>query len=182
MQRAVTNLVTIVRALEGVGAAHIFVAGMPKLGLTPSYNLNPARAAQANAVTAAFNAALRARLPHGTMYFDAAGFMQKVVDNPAAYGLTNGTDPCVTEDSVCTNPDEYLFLNDFHPTTAGHRILADQFAFVGISEPGSLVLVAAGLGGVAIMRHVRRSRSSSRPFPLPGRSPTLSGEESGRDH
>jgi cholinesterase len=152
--RAITNLVTIVMTLQTAGAQHILVPGLPMLGLTPFYNSDPITSAQANAVALGFNAALQANLPREAIFFDTAAFMQRVVQNPGAYGLTNVTGQCIAGMTICPNPDEYLFLNDFHPTTAAHRILANEFA-AAIPEPGSIVLVLAGFGAFAVSRRIR---------------------------
>ena len=152
--RAITNLVTIVMTLQAAGAQHILVPGLPMLGLTPFYASDPVAAAQANALSIGFNMALKASLPPGVTFFDTAAFMQKVVMNPAAYGLTNVTEMCLVGANLCANPEQYLFLNDFHPTTAAHALLANEFASA-VPEPASVVLVFAGIGVFAASRRLR---------------------------
>ena len=70
--------------------------------------------------------------------------------NPAAYGLTNVTDPAApglevgdsTYDTnlIVPNPDQYLFWDELHPTRVGHSILG-QYAMTAIPEPVSCALV-----------------------------------------
>ena len=40
--------------------------------------------------------------------------------NPSAFGFTNSKDACLVPTvSLCSNPDEYLYWDDFHPTAGG---------------------------------------------------------------
>lgn len=153
--RSVSDLITIVVGLEGLGATNILVPGMPDLGLTPyGQSLGAVTAAQLSAYTDAFNAALVASLPAGVRYFDTAAFLRSVVANPSAYGLTNVTDGCFNGTTVCANPDQYLFFDDFHPTTAADRYAAAGFAST-VPEPASWVLMAAGLFALRLVRRQR---------------------------
>jgi phospholipase/lecithinase/hemolysin len=139
---AVTNIVAIVAGLQGLGAQLVLVPGMPDLGLSPSYRaLGPTAAMEASALTDYFNMRLAASLPPRTLYFDTAGLLRDVVANPAAYGLTNVTDPCFDRAAltICSTPDQYLFWDDFHPTTRAHQILAGEFA-AAIPEPSTWML------------------------------------------
>jgi phospholipase/lecithinase/hemolysin len=65
-----------------------------------------------------------------------------VVDNPAAYGLTNVTDRCYTGDDlnfsgggeICPNPEDYLFWDGFHPTAVVHQVFAEA-AYTSLTPP-----------------------------------------------
>ena len=145
--RAVANIVTIATLLQGLGAQHILVPGLPDLGLTP-FNLvqGPLAAAQASALSDYFNARLVATLPSGVVFFNTAALLRTVVANPGAYGFTNVTDACLdpTVPSLCSNPGEYLFWDDIHPSARGHQILAEQFA-EAVPEPSTFGLAACAL-------------------------------------
>jgi phospholipase/lecithinase/hemolysin len=158
--RAVANLVGIVNGLESIGAQRVLVPGMPDLGLTPFYLAQgPAIAAQATGLTNYFDTLLMAELPAGATYFDTAGLLRNIVASPGAYGLTNVTNQCFNSSipSLCANPDQYLFWDDFHPTARGHVILADALA-AAIPEPATWILMASSLCLFAWREKGRRNR------------------------
>lgn len=157
--RGVGNLLGIVSALQGLGANTILVPGMPDLGLTPYFQgLGPIAAGQASAITDAFNAALRSNLPSGVLYYDTATLLRTMVANPSAFGFTNVTAPCFNGATVCPNPSQYLFFDDFHPTTATDAFVAAGFQST-VPEPAAFVLAAAGVALCAALK-ARASRAS----------------------
>lgn len=156
VQRAVTNLLTIVYGLEGLGAHYILVPGMPDMSLTPFVSAQgPLVQAQTAMLVDGFNTALRANLPPGVLYFDTAAFMRSVVANPAAYGLLDVTSQCLVGNTVCPNPDQFLFWDDEHPTAAMHALVADQFLQAAVPEPASIWLT----GGIAVLLGIRSRRT-----------------------
>jgi phospholipase/lecithinase/hemolysin len=129
---------------------------MPDLGLTPFVmTQGPAASSAASAYTDAFNAALVSNLPAGVKYFDTASVMRAMVANPAAYGFVNVDTPCFNGSTVCANPDQYLFWDSMHPTTASDALLAADFASAVIPEPSSFVLIAAGLFALKLAARAR---------------------------
>ena len=160
--RAVGDLVSIVDTLEADGATNILVPGMPDLGLTPYFNsLGPAEAAQATALTNAFNAALLASLPAGVKYFDTSALLQAMVSDPSAYGFTNVTAPCYNGVTVCSDPAQYLFYDDLHPTTEADAFLAAGFEDVVTPEPGLVVPLGLGLIALALAAKRRTVENTS---------------------
>ena len=145
--RAVTNIVGIASGLQSLGAQDILVPGLPDLGLTPFGQT--VGVAQASALSAYFNTTLRNSLPAGVTFYDTSALMHRVVNNPAAYGFTNVTgqciDPTASVPTPCANPDQYLFWDDFHPTTRAHQILAQEFADTAVPEPATFLLTGWGL-------------------------------------
>lgn len=145
--RAVGDEIGIVSTLLGMGAQHILVPGMPDLGLTPYFqSLGPTVAAQGSALTDAFNGALASSLPSGVLFYDTAALVRDMVANPASYGFTNVTNACYNGVTVCVNPSQYLFFDDFHPTTATAGYAANGLFDTVVPEPSTVGLVFAGLG------------------------------------
>jgi len=154
LNRAVSNEIGIILGLQALGVQHILAPGMPDLGLTPYFqSLGPAGAAAGSGFTDYFNATLSAALPSDVMYYDTAGLLRDVYNHPATFGFSNVTDACFNGVTVCANPDQYLFFDDFHPTAATHALLAREFAVVvGVPEPGTVALFAMGLAVVGLAR------------------------------
>ena len=158
VNRAVSNDLGIVATLELHGAQNILMPGMPDLGLTPYFqSLGPVAAAQASVLTDIFNAAIQSNLPSGVFFYDTAALERSAVANPGAYGFTNVTDPCFNGVTVCANPSQYLFFDDFHPTSAAHSFVADGFLTAVVPEPATYALMLAGLVFLGFMARRRES-------------------------
>jgi phospholipase/lecithinase/hemolysin len=153
INRAVANEVAIITDLQIMGTKTILAPGMLDLGLTPYFNsLGPLEAAKATAFSDIFNATLMAALPSDVLYFDTAGLMRQVVNNPAAYGFTNSNGVCFDGITVCSLQSEYVFFDDFHPTTASHALLAQGFYAAVVPEPYIVLMLLTGAGLLAWQR------------------------------
>jgi phospholipase/lecithinase/hemolysin len=86
--------------------------------------------------------------------------LDQIVANPAAYHLTNVTQPCLTGEvnfsggTPCAAPNQYFFWDPDHPTAAGHEIVAAALNVV-TPEPGSISLIAVGMLGLLLVRRHR---------------------------
>jgi len=67
------------------------------------------------------------------MLLDANALYHNAITYPAEFEFTNVTDACISESRICANPEQFLFWDGIHPTTAAHQILAEQ-AFAAIEE------------------------------------------------
>lgn len=181
----VGNIDQAILALTQVGAKDILVVNLPNLGLAPLVSAEgPAVANAAAALSQAHNtllaqsiASLSSQLsPQGVTLipFDVNTVLSGAVANPAQYGFTNVTDPCLANSplffsagtiSVCSNPNEYLFWDSLHPTTAADQIVADA-AFktisggvAGVPEPpttAGIVFVGALFAGLTTLKQKRK--------------------------
>lgn len=152
VQRAVANELALIANLQALGVKHILAPGMPDLGLTPYFRSLPGGAAAGTQLTDGFNALLLAGLPQDVLFFDTAALLRSVFAAPGYYGFDNVTDPCFmvtsSSSSLCANPQDYLFFDDFHPTATTHALLASRFLAV-VPEPASLMLTGLALAGLA---------------------------------
>ena len=137
----INNLKTAIAQLTQVGARNILVGNLPDIGKTPRFQGNQ-RATELNQLITAHNQALSTLIKTLEQQFTTVNFLEfdlnrlfdEAIANPTDYGLTNTTDSCLNgftfpfdfNYSTCSNPDEFLFWDDFHPTTTGHRLIASR--------------------------------------------------------
>jgi len=132
--------------LAAAGAKTFLVPNIPDIGVLPAYAGKPeAEVGTALSIqhAAALNAELGklARQTHTNIYVvDFATALNTVMADPARFGFTNITDACVAPGAppiwpaslvpgtVCANPDQHLFWDDVHPTSAAHQLLAEYAA------------------------------------------------------
>ena len=168
-QLAAANILNSVTTLIAAGADAILVPNLPDLGLTPLYQGN---SANANALTQEFNRALTAGLfdLEEVIEFDTFAFLNSVIND-----FAESSAPCLTSTTLCDKPQDYLFFDDFHPTTRFYAGYAGALQLTiaqsqGVPEPRTLFLF--GLGLLCLLRrgqHVTRlpiqSSLNSTPYP-----------------
>ncbi len=129
------NIGTQVGTLTGAGAKTILVFNLPDLGRTPQFSADPNASPLASFSTTAFNTALAAQLDSrakatpgsNIVTIDMYAAFARIIQNPAAFGLSNVTSQCLTTPacvSSATEPDKYMFWDGVHPTAAGHQLVA----------------------------------------------------------
>ncbi len=153
----IQNIIDTVLYLASNSAQHFLIPNLVDIAATPDGNGD----ANLTAVAQAFNFYLAQALTAlddalasvEIVQFDTYGALNRIIADPGAYGLTNTSDKCVdvVAQTLCANPDEYLFWDGSHPTTKVHSILGAEFA-AAVPEPGTILLLAIGLLGVVVTR------------------------------
>lgn len=134
------------------GAREFLVPNLPLLGYTPRYNGSPSTFSTYNTRSTAFNNTLdtmlhelESGLNEAILYrYDTAALFVDAITNPAAYGFSNVTDqaapglepgPGSYDGEPVSNPEEYLFWDNVHPTASGHAMFAGELVEY-LSLPG----------------------------------------------
>ena len=143
-----------IQAYIAAGARDILVPNLPDLGIVPRvFNRNPPNSTlvsdTATALVNRYNQSLNQMLDEiantnavNIIRFDTFAFLREVVGNPAMFGLTNVTAACYSgfvapalpTDTVCDNPETYLFWDNEHPTTVFHAAFASNIRLVVIED------------------------------------------------
>ncbi|MFP4007051.1 MAG: SGNH/GDSL hydrolase family protein [Spirulinaceae cyanobacterium] len=195
----VRNLESTITNLANLGAKNFLVANLPDLGKTPlalgydednrqdskghnSSALDPTEidvSQRLDRLTRSHNQqlsqsldTLRSQLGSEVTIaeFDVNAAFNEVLGNPANFGFSNVTDPCIFSGMCAVDPtqqEQYFFWDNTHPTTRGHEITAN-YALAGLTKEFSqpkpvpegyplLGIIAVGLGcvGGALRRQVR---------------------------
>jgi len=128
-----------IATLYQAGARRFLVWNVADIGLTPAVRaLGPGAVFVAGQLSQGFNTGLEGALvtvgslPGITIVsFDLYGTFNNIYANPAAFGLADVVDPCISPNDppfVCRNPDQYVFWDGIHPTEAVHAIFAEDVA------------------------------------------------------
>lgn len=121
--------------LANAGAKYIMVPNVPPLGLIPRYSGAPLQQQSLSAASADYRQQLSDDLTAAMSNLASQGITPtlypldvwtntiRVMTYPSRYGFINIKD--AVQDNSSANPDQYLFWDDKHPTTAGHYWTAD---------------------------------------------------------
>ena len=177
VSNAANKLSQLAASLYGIGARNFLMPLLPNLGATPQFAGDATQAALARSLTDTFNQLLGASiqqlgfLPGAKAYsLNLDNLLTNIQIDAAGgghlYGITNTTTPCFLllqfDSQAC---DTAAFVDDRHPTTTVHRLIAEA-AFdrvtIGqdvavIPEPATVLLVAGGLALVGVVARRRRA-------------------------
>jgi phospholipase/lecithinase/hemolysin len=144
MSVPVSSLQSSINRLITAGAREFLVFNLPPLGDAPRFNTSQTTLTQFNTRSQQFNSALATMLdsvhasnPTVTVYrFDVTALFDQAFANPHLFDLTNVTgsaapglapgDTSYDTSKIVSNPNQYLFWDDLHPTSAVHLILAHR--------------------------------------------------------
>ncbi len=148
--QSVQNIATAVTNLAVQGAGTIAVANLPNLGRIPEV-LQAGGSLIGTAYTIGFNIVLektlaqlennlRARsLNVDIVQVDLFSVGEAIAKRPQEFGITNLTDPLLGKSNP-TNPQGFFYWDGLHPTTQGHRFIAEAFERSLMHPTGSRVL------------------------------------------
>ncbi|WP_009630504.1 SGNH/GDSL hydrolase family protein [Synechocystis sp. PCC 7509] len=157
----VSNLASSITSLAASGAENFLVLNLPDLGQLPATN-SSVLSSSFTALTDAHNTGLDTVLNSLSLSYgidiydvDVSSLFASAIAQPDLFGFTNVTDACLTDPS-CQNPNEYLFWDDLHPTTAAHEQIGNlaltRLSSQPIPEPSSGIgILAFGVLGIGIM-------------------------------
>jgi phospholipase/lecithinase/hemolysin len=182
-----TVLKTVTRGaiatLAQSGARNILVVNLPNLGDLP---VGSSQQALLNQLTGAHNGALAQSIAGLKQQFSGTNFigldlnslLQTVRNDPARFGFSNVTDNCTginfpivdpatdipgtiaCNNILATDPKAFLFRDNQHVTTEGHRLIAnaavDALGVKSVPEP-SLVSALGLLGLLAVGGALKRN-------------------------
>jgi len=144
----VNNIAVAVKALADVGAKEIMVLNLPDLGQVPGAN-NTSAGNQLSNLSTQHNLNLQAKIKELRQELKAEGvdiflvdvnLLLKLIDAyPSLFGFKDVTDACLPDSESfihlnlkssfptvnCANPNQFLFWDEIHPTSAGHYLIAD---------------------------------------------------------
>jgi phospholipase/lecithinase/hemolysin len=165
---SVKNVAQAVTSLAGLGAKTIVVPNLPNLGVTP---LAAARQVveKATIFSSLFNTLLQGTLGDlesdlgiDIVQVDVFSLVQSIAARPAEFGFKNITTPlfqaALQPSPTPINPDQFAFADDFHPTTAVHRLIGDAFKrSLSAPVPGQVLPTSAALVGELVNSSAIRS-------------------------
>ncbi|WP_392534432.1 SGNH/GDSL hydrolase family protein [Nostoc sp. C117] len=149
---SVSNLSAAITSLAAVGAENILVVNLPDLGKFPVTGGDSQTASVLETFTNAHNSDLTTTInllnqelsPETHIIpLDVNSLYNRIIASPKEFSFTNVTDSCIGDLSVVPikvpvkpvvcNPDQFLFWDEVHPTTATHQLIG-ELAFLALKS------------------------------------------------
>jgi phospholipase/lecithinase/hemolysin len=170
IETAVTNITGSINSLAEKGARNFLVVNAPDLGLIPEFLTAPEeQKAGLSALSGGFNSVLStavnglaaARPQLNITLFEIDKLFAEVRNDKESFGLSNVINRCLDGNTVCADPDGFLFWDGSHPTKAAHALIGQRFyeaVYQAPAVPGPLPATAV----VVVIGWSRRLRSRIR--------------------
>jgi phospholipase/lecithinase/hemolysin len=159
--------------LAGVGAKNILVFNLPDLSQVPLFQGSAPKPVQ-DAVNN-YNTALKQTLDSlsnnqnlNIISVDTYSLFDQVKKSPGTFGFTNTTNSCrvqtgQTTYEFCSNPNQYLFWDEVHPTTVAQKLIANTALAAieakSVPEPSTaLGTLAIGAWGAVVVLNRKRKK------------------------
>jgi phospholipase/lecithinase/hemolysin len=128
---AIINLKAEIGRLAASGAKYFVWLNLMPIGVTPIAGPS-GEGTELQAASLQFQIDEKAAIPELEAAYpgititgvDVFTLFTQIIASPSAYGLTNVTTDAIGQTTA--DPDTYLFWDTLHPTTAGHRLIAEQ--------------------------------------------------------
>ncbi|MCC6707309.1 MAG: SGNH/GDSL hydrolase family protein [Gammaproteobacteria bacterium] len=170
---SLNNLFQTLSTLAGAGARDFLLLSLPDLGLTPAARFFetplPGTQALLTGLSSAYNQSLgdlanfvNSAPGYTLTLLDVFALNHAAVDNPAPGA--NVTEACTSQNAFtgCTDPENFLYWDGVHPTTATHQVIAA--AALNALQPAPVPLPASlplAVGGMVMLLGVARRRRAA---------------------
>lgn len=167
---AVGNVSMTITELAAMGAQEFLVFNVPDIGQTP-FGFLTGRAGELTAASVQYNLELALELDNlrgqglDIKLLDIFALFDELLANPVAAGFTDTdlgpappplascvddfSNPPIRVDAFCgplgLDPNDRIFWDSVHPTSAVHSIIADAVKYAVVSEPPVMLLLAVSL-------------------------------------
>ncbi|MHC5599880.1 MAG: SGNH/GDSL hydrolase family protein [Nostoc sp.] len=162
----ISNISQALNTLVGIGAKNILVFNLPDLGKVPGAKTESRNPTNLSESSREFNLGLAQTVsglskdPNlNITYIDT----NSLFNQASTFGFTNVTESCLSRLDICDPANnKFLFWDDFHPTTAAQKVIADvALAAIdakSVPEPSlNLAILAVGaFGAVAVLKRQQK--------------------------
>ncbi|KAK7305132.1 hypothetical protein VNO77_43032 [Canavalia gladiata] len=146
-----SSLKVQLQRLYNKGAKKFEIAGVGAIGCCPAYRIKNKTEcdSEANYLSFKYNEALQSMLKEWQLenkdisysYFDTYAAVQDLIQNPTSYGFAdvkaaccglgelNAQFPCLPVSNICSNRQDHIFWDPYHPTEAATRIFVEEILY-----------------------------------------------------